>query len=400
MGITEFSREDVIFADEDVLRDSYQPDDLIERDDELAAYQHALKPVIKGKQPRNLFVYGQTGVGKSLSTHMILDQLLADQEQYDDLDLRVVSLVCKTLTSSYQVAVRLVNEFRDPGNKLSHRGYAPGTVYEFLWDELNELDNTHVLFVLDEIDSIGTDDDLLYELPRANDNGNVTGPKIGVIGISNDFTFRDNLSARVKDSLAEEELHFPPYDANQLRRILQQRAEDAFLDDVLEDDVIPLCAAFAGQESGSARHALKLLYKAGDLARERGEPPVTEDDVRQASELIEQGRVRDELESLPTQSHITLYAVWALAEEGLTPAKRSKIYDRYTEAAQEIDADVKTDRTIHDRLSQLNLKGFLDVEERNEGLRGGSYYQYELDVQADMVKQVLAAESRTADLFE
>ncbi|WP_425433175.1 hypothetical protein [Halarchaeum grantii] len=56
-------------------------------------------------------------------------------------------------------------------------------------------------------------------------------------------TFCENLSARVTDSLCDEEIHFPPYDAKQLRKILSQRADDAFHDDVLQDVVIPLCAA-------------------------------------------------------------------------------------------------------------------------------------------------------------
>ncbi|WP_336346240.1 hypothetical protein [Halalkalicoccus ordinarius] len=42
-----------------------------------------------------------------------------------------------------------------------------------LWTELNQLNTTHVLFVLDESDSIGTDDGILYELPRYNANSNV-----------------------------------------------------------------------------------------------------------------------------------------------------------------------------------------------------------------------------------
>jgi cell division control protein 6 len=400
MGLEKFTRDDPIFHDENVLRDSYRPDDLIERDAELTDYQGALKPVIKGARPKNIFVYGQTGVGKSLSTNMILDRLLTDQEEFDNLDIHVVTVVCKTLTSSYQVSIRLVNDFRQPGEMVSNRGHAPGDIYDMLWEHLNTIDATHVLFVLDEIDAIGTDDDLLYELPRCNDNGNVEGTNVGVIGISNDFTFRDDLSGRVKDSLCEEEIHFPPYDATQLGNILAQRADKAFIEGVLEGDVVPLCAAFAGQETGSARHALKLLYKAGDLARSRDDPPVTEADVRQAERLIEEGRIKDELEQLPTQSHVTLSAVLQLSEAGETPAKRKRIYEVYTTAAERIDVDVKTDRTIHDRLSQLDLKGFVELEAKNEGLRGGSYYQYELSVQPDLVRDVLRNTPRIAELYQ
>lgn len=402
MGLEPFTAEDPIFVDEDVLRDSHKPEDLIERDRELAEYQSALKPVIKGARPRNIFLYGQTGVGKTVATQMIMDRLQRDQEDYDDLDVHVVHVVCKNLTSSYQVTVKLVNEFREPNNKVPTTGYPPDTVYVFLWEHLNQIDATHVLFVLDEVDAIGDDDNILYELPRANDNGNVPvdETKVGVIGISNKFTFRDNLSARVKDSLCDEEIHFPPYDANQLRNILYQRAEKAFVDGVLSDDVIPLAAALAGQESGSARQALKMLFKAGDIARSKGEEEVLVDHVREAEPRIKESQVRNELESVPTQSHLTLYALLMLERQDDLPAKSSDIYEVYEIAAERADADVKTGRTIRDRLSQLKLKGFLDVEEYNEGPKGGSYYLYEFgDIRPDMVQDVLKETHRLEELF-
>ncbi|WP_266080807.1 Cdc6/Cdc18 family protein [Haladaptatus caseinilyticus] len=401
MGLKEFTRDDPIFVNEAVLRDNYRPEELVERDEELSEYQEALRPVINAAPPKNIFLYGQTGVGKTLATRLVLNRLLSDQENYDDLNITVVNLNCKSASSSYQVSVDLVNQFRDTSEKIPSTGYAASQVYQMLWNHINDLDATHLLVVLDEIDSIGSDDDILYELPRANDNESVDDTLVGVIGISNDFTFRDNLSARVKDSLCDEEIHFPPYDANQLRNILKQRAEKAFRDDVLDGDTIPLCSAFSAQESGSARQALKLLYKAGDLARTRDDSEVGESYVREARDLIEKGKVQDELESLPTQSQLTLFSLLQLEEEGKTPCKRSDIYERYQLVANLIDTDIVSDRTIHDRISQLRLKGFIKHDERNDGIHGGSYYLYSLDIRQEIVENALQqSNARVSDLFE
>lgn len=406
MGLESFTAEDDIFLDEDVLRGSHTPTDLIERDRELSEYQAALKPVIKGARPRNIFLYGQTGVGKTLATEMVMDQLQRDQAEYDHLEVRVVNVLCKPVSTSYQVAVKLVNEFRDINNRIASTGHTHDAVMEMLWQHIREMDATHVLFVLDEVDSIGNDDDILYQLPRCNDNNNVPveDTKVGVVGISNDFTFRDNLSARVKDSLCDTEIHFPPYDASQLKNILGQRSEKAFIDDVLEEDVIPLCAAFAGQESGSARQALKLLFTAGDLARSQGDEKVTEDHVRDAEPLVRDSKVKDELRSLPTQSHLTLYAVWRLSQNQERPEDKirsTNVYDKYEETAERVGADVKTDRTIRDRLSQLQLKGFLEVEERNRGPQGGSFFMYSIgDVRPTVIEEALKDQDRLAELFQ
>lgn len=414
MGLEPFSPDTTIFRDESVLRDGYRPHQLIERDSELEQYQNSLRPVINGAPPKNLFLYGQTGVGKTLSTRMVMNRLTEDQQEFDNVDARVVNLNCKGLNSSYQVAANLVNQFRPPDNQIKPTGYPSGMIYDMLFTELDKLEATHCLLVLDEIDSIGSDDDILYKLPRANDNNNVENTYIGVIGISNDFTFRDNLSARVKDSLCDEEIHFPPYNANELGNILKQRAAEAFHEtsatqrddgrfevesEVLTDDVIPLCAAFAGQDSGSARQALKRLYKAGDLARDEGAEEITEAHVREADEIVEVDKVREELLQLPTQSKLTLCGLLFLNQEGKNPAKRREIYERYVVAAKRIGADVRTDRTIHDRLSQLTLKGFLDVTEQNKGPKGGSYYEYEFSIRPRLVGEVLEEDERLSNIF-
>ena len=75
-------------------------------------------------------------------------------------------------------------------------------------------------------------------------------------------------------------LLFPPYDAIQLRDILEYRVEQAFNPNALSDEVIPLCAALAAQRNGDARYALDLLATAADLCGEENRTTVTEEDVR------------------------------------------------------------------------------------------------------------------------
>ncbi|MDB2276722.1 hypothetical protein PM022_19805, partial [Halorubrum ezzemoulense] len=121
-------------------------------------------------------------------------------------------------------------------------------VFDILYEELDQIGGT-VLLVLDEIDHLGGDDEILYEIPRARSNGYISEAKPGVIGISNDFGFRDDLSPKVKDTLCEEEIHFSPYNAPELRAILEERVAGAMYDDAVDDAVIALCAAIAAQDT-------------------------------------------------------------------------------------------------------------------------------------------------------
>jgi cell division control protein 6 len=90
------------------------------------------------------------------------------------------------------------------------------------------------------------------------------------VGISNDLMFTDHLDPRVKSSLSEEELMFPPYNAIQIQEILRKRAEKAFMASAIAEGVIEKCAAYAAREHGDARRALELLRVAGELAEREG----------------------------------------------------------------------------------------------------------------------------------
>jgi len=48
-----------------MLREDYQPDSISGRQSVLAEYKAALQPVVNGAQPRSVFLYGKTGVGKN-----------------------------------------------------------------------------------------------------------------------------------------------------------------------------------------------------------------------------------------------------------------------------------------------------------------------------------------------
>lgn len=388
-----FERDTHIYRDRDALREDYQPEELVGRDEELKTYQASLQPVINGEQPNNVFLYGKTGVGKTAATRYLLDHLETDASKYEDIDLTVVFMNCDGLTSSYQIATRLVNELRDENDQISTTGYPLASVYEMLWEDLDAYGGT-IIIVLDEVDHV-EDDSLLYQLPRARANGNLTEAKTGIIGISNDFSFRDELSPKVKSSLCEQEIHFPAYDANELQEILKQRAQVAFHDDVLDDDVIPLCAAYGAKDAGDARQSIDLLMKAGDLARDEETETVTASQVQRGRRALERGRIKEGIAGLTEHGHLVLYALLTLDLEGETPIRSRDVRPRYTRFAELGNRDPLVPRRMRDHLSELAMLGIISVTERNEGRRGGTYREYSLDMDVSLI---LSAMDDTVEL--
>jgi cell division control protein 6 len=394
-----FERDQQVFADAAPLDDSYEPEDIRERDDELEKYQRALQPIIDNRPTSNIFLYGKTGTGKTVATKFMLSHLESDAAAYDDVELSTIWVGCENLSSSYQVAVALVNELRrgQEKDRLSATGYSQQRVFDLLYDELDALGGT-VVIVLDEIDNIGQSDDILYGLPRARSNGYIDNVRPVVVGISNDFQFREHLSPKVKDTLAEKEILFPPYDANQLRSILRPRAKKAFHDGVLEDDVVPLCAAVAAQDTGSARQAIRLLREAGEIAQAEDADTVTGDFVRTAQDELEKNQLYEGMQELTTQGHAVLCALAYHQALGEVPVRSRELYGRYSKVCDRLDADSVSERRVRDHLSDLNMLGLISVYERNEGISAGRYHEYELDIPLKSVLDVLLSTARFKDV--
>jgi len=384
MGL--FQPDTDIFQERDVLREDYQPEEIVGRDEELQQYISALQPVINGDQPANIFLYGKAGVGKTACTRYLLRELKDDAAEFD-VDLTTIRTNCEDLSTSYQVAIQLINDLRDPEDHLKPTGYPRRQVNEWLWEELDAIGST-VIIVFDEVDHID-DDSILYQIPRARANGNLEESKVGIIGISNDFKFRESLSSKVQSSMCEKELQFPAYNANELRDILRQRADIAFFDDVVPHEVIAKCAAFGAKDAGDARQSLDLLMEAGDVAVEQDATQVTVDHVDQARESLERSRIVDGVAGLTQQGHLVLYALLMLHEEGDTPIRARDVQDRYEIICGRAAVDPLVPRRMRDHLGELSMLGIASRTERNRGESGGRYYEYALDTNPDLLLEAL-----------
>ena len=275
-------------------------------------------------------------------------------------------------------------------------GWPTDRVYSVFFDAVDYSERV-VVIMLDEIDKLveKSGDDTLYNLSRMNSD--LENSRVSIMGISNDLKFTDFLDPRVKSSLGEEEIVFPPYDANQLRDILQHRSEVAFKPDVLSPDVIPLCAAFAAQEHGDARRALDLLRTAGELADRAQADLIVEDHVRQAQDKIELDRVVEVVRTLPTQSKLVLYSIILLEKNGVQSINTGEVFNIYKRLCEEIDADVLTQRRVTDLISELDMLGIVNAVVVSKG-RYGRTKEISLSVPIRDTEVVLTSDSRLSSI--
>jgi len=285
---------------------------------------------------------------------------------------------------------------REGFEEVPMTGWPTDRVYSSFFDAVDYHERV-VVIMLDEIDKLveKSGDDTLYNLSRMNSQ--LENSRVSIMGISNDLKFTDFLDPRVKSSLGEEEIVFPPYDANQLRDILDHRSDVSFKDDALSDDVIPLCAAFAAQEHGDARRALDLLRTAGELAERDQTDLVKEAHVRKAQEKIELDRVVEVVRTLPTQSKIVLFAIMLLEKNGVRNINTGEVYNIYKRLCEEIDADILTQRRVTDLISELDMLGIVNAVVVSKG-RYGRTKEISLSVPLEETEAVLLSDSRLGDI--
>ncbi|WP_339105405.1 AAA family ATPase [Haloterrigena salinisoli] len=298
--------------------------------------------------------------------------------------------------SGIEAEIESLEDDKESFEEVPMTGWPTDRVYSVFFDAV-DYDERVVVIMLDEIDKLveKSGDDTLYNLSRMNSE--LENSRVSIIGISNDLKFTDFLDPRVKSSLGEEEIVFPPYDANQLRDILEHRSEVAFKGGALSEDVIPLCAAFAAQEHGDARRALDLLRTAGELAERSQAETIVEEHVREAQDKIELDRVVEVVRTLPTQSKLVLFAIILLEKNGVHSINTGEVFNIYKRLCEEIDADVLTQRRVTDLISELDMLGIVNAVVVSKG-RYGRTKEISLSVPLEETEAVLLSDSRLSDI--
>jgi cell division control protein 6 len=436
-----------IFENKEVLRPSYTPHRLPHREEQINNMATILVTALRGDTPSNILIYGKTGTGKTASAKFVSEELESTSKKFE-VPCEVEYINCEVTDTQYRVLAQLANKFidkneavvearleelRDAESRVTdHDDSAPlaGTEFDSVGELRRRIDDLEadlaefepvpmtgwptdrvystffdavdyhervVVIMLDEIDKLveKSGDDTLYNLSRMNSE--LESSRVSIIGISNDLKFTDFLDPRVKSSLGEEEIVFPPYDATQLRDILQQRADVAFKSDTLSEDVIPLCAAFAAQEHGDARRALDLLRTAGELAERDRTDIVEENHVRQAQEKIELDRVVEVVRTLPTQSKLVLFATILLEKNGVHNINTGEVFNIYKRLCGEVDADVLTQRRVTDLISELDMLGIVNAVVVSKG-RYGRTKEISLSVPIEETEAVLLSDSRLGEI--
>ncbi len=364
-----------VFLDRSIITPHYLPSSLPFREKQIEQISSALASTLQCKKANNLFIYGKVGTGKTVTVKHVLQQLQEFVEE-KQAPVNFAYVNCRNYNTKYKVFLKALGKFYPKEDFL---GYSAAFVYEKLLQYAEK--GQHLIIVLDEIDKVRDLDELVYSLTRANDE--LGQGSIALFGISNNLFFKDRLDARTKSTLLEQEMVFPPYNAAELKAILQERVANAFKPGVVSASAINLASALAAQESGDARTAIMLMLRAGEEADKLQLDQISDVLVRKAKASVEEEVILNMVSTLPKQQQLVLYAVSLLTIQGkglqrLTAAGKSEegvffsgdIYSEYKRIALSLGESIVSSRWFREYINELDTYGLLLTTASGKGVRG------------------------------
>ena len=361
-----------IFKDSSVLSPDYIPKKLIGRTKEVLDLAKIFKPVDYKGYPFNALIFGKTGSGKTVVTKFLLQKLMERLEATPDIidyRLQCVYIQCKTNCTTNGVLYEIIRQI-DPTNKMPRKGFAIAYYYEELWNVIKQKDVSLVV-VFDEIDRL-KDDEVLYNLSRAGEMQKLPEKHfVCLIGISNFLDYGKELDSRVISSMSPKDHIFAPYNAEQIVMILNERVKIAFNDGVVPQETINLCAAYAAQDHGDARKAIKHLKMAAAYAEENNFSQVLPEHVDVTLESVDVDRIQDMAMYLPLHEKIVLLAILKLTNYGNPSTNSQAVTALYNQMCFEIGKRPLHRTTIASKFGDFKMLGLIKTSSMRKGKGGG-----------------------------
>lgn len=355
-----------IFRNRSVLSSQYLPDQLVGREEQVKEMASLIRPVLHHGEPVNALISGKKGTGKTTVVRFVLKQLTGTIEK-EGLNVVPVFINCRKINTTSKIILEILDKV-SPETEVPKTGLSMGKYYRALWKALNEK-RTTIIVVFDEIEAL-KNHSILYDLSHAGENMSIEDDIfIGIIGIADDMFFSGRIEQNIVSSLQHRNIVYPPYSKVQIEQILNGRCAIAFEEDVVDKEVIPLCAELSREEHDSGK-SLRLLERAGDIADSSNAEKVTENHVLIANEEMGDNYLVSSLENLPIHSKLVLLSIIRLTRELNDKITTGQIETLYRKFCDRIGTNPLGRTSVSGIVSEFDMKGIISAPVRSRGRYG------------------------------
>ena len=364
-----------IFRSRESLTPEYVPDKLPHREEEIKQLVSAFKHLVTspGSISQRVLVVGSTGTGKTALTR-VFGRDFTRIARSRGINLRYVHVNCHRNRTLYNVVAEIAKQLEMP---LPQRGLSVKEMYDAILGYLDESD-TYAIITFDEFHYFASiaGSDAVYFIVRTYDAFDTSIKRLNFVFVSLSTSMLSLLDPTTESYLLRHMVKLEPYTSSQLYTILRYRAEQAFYEDVVGDEILRFIAEYEGRDrggGGNARNALEILRQAGEMAEAEGTGRIMLEHVRRAimhtsRELIS---ISEAVIYSPLHELIVLWAVIRLLRRTGKPfVKIGDVEHEYAMLCELLGEQPRRHTQVYEYVMNLKKAGVINARTSGKGIRG------------------------------
>jgi cell division control protein 6 len=362
-----------VFKDEAKLDINYVPHRLPHREKEHRLLMEFFNFLLRfpERMAQRVIITGEVGTGKTaLAQRFGADITLEANKR--KVNLRYVHINCREYRGKlFLILQHALAVFRP---NFPKRGYSSEELLRTLVQVLDE-EEAYVILTLDEFDAFIDQEgsEAVYKLTRLQEMRAGKPQRISFVFILRDLTATGRLDTSARSTLQRNVISLERYPKDQLVDILNERVTMAFERSTVPEDVISFVGELAVSESGNARFAIELLWRAGKYADAEDAGEVEPECVRRAVSSITPTLRRSELVSLGLHEKLFLLgAARFFKETQRAYASLSEIGEGYAVVCEEFGEQPHSHTQLWKYTKFFSGLGILKADISETGVRGRS----------------------------
>ena len=362
-----------VFKDESKLDINFVPSRLPHREKEHRLLMEFFDFLLRypDRMAQRVIITGDVGTGKTaLAQRFGADMTLETNKR--GIRLRYVHINCREYRGSLLLILQhAVSVFRP---NFPKRGFSAEEILSTLAQCLDE-ENAYVILALDEFDSLieREGSEAIYKLTRLQEMRPGKPQRISLISIVRDLALLERLDASARSTLQRNVVSLKKYSETQLTDILNDRVSMSFEPSAVPEDTVSLIAELARSESGNARFAIEVLWRAGKYTDAEDASMVLPEFVRKAVSSIFPMMRKVELASLGFHERLFLLGaarVFKVSESAY--ASLVEVEKAYAVVCEEYEQKPSSHTQVWKYAQLLSALGFLKTEVAAVATRGRS----------------------------
>jgi len=338
--------KDILTSDESLFKNSvaldydFMPKVVPFREQQQRHIASCIKPLFSKLNGRNIFVYGKPGIGKTVATKHLLEEI----EQETD-EIIPIYVNCWQNNTTFKIYGKICEVL---GYSLTHNKKS-----EELFRIIKNIANKKsAVFVFDEADKI-EDFDFLYSILEEV-------YRKSVILITNNKEWLLEIEPRIKSRLNPDTVEFQQYNEQETYEILKQRSSYAFSPDVWENNAFEHIAKKT-YELGDIRTGLHLLRESAMIAESKSLRNVTLEHAKEALVKLDEFSIKKSTD-LEDDTRFILNVVKSNQDK-----KIGDLFKVYSEQGGKSGY-----KTFQRKIAKLEQNSFIEVKKTEGGLEGNT----------------------------